>query len=83
MERSEHMAEFTITALVKPGSTQRRMEVSADGKSFTIWTPKPPEDGHANEDVVDMLAVHFRVSKSQVTLFRGHANKKKIFKIMA
>lgn len=73
----------TISALVKPGSSQRRMEVSADGKSITVWTPKPPDGGQANEDVVDMLAEHFRVAKSRISLFRGHTSKKKIFKIMA
>lgn len=77
------MSDFLINALVKPGAKQRRIEVAADGKTLTVWTPKPPDDGQANADVVDIIAKHFKVAKSQVLLHRGHASKRKIFKIMA
>ena len=77
------MQEFTITVLAKPSSKVRTITYDEIKKIFVIRTPKAPEDGKANKDVVDMLAEHFSVPKSAILILRGHSGKRKIIKIMA
>lgn len=77
------MTEFTITALVKPGSKRREITVSEDGRTVTIRTTKRAMENRANEDVVDIVADHFRVPKTCVSIYKGHTGKRKIIKIMA
>ena len=41
-----------------------------------------PEDGKANNKIAELLAQHFRVSKSKVKLLRGASGKLKLFEIV-
>lgn len=77
------MHEFTVAVEVKPGSKKRELAFDKTKNILVIRTPKPPEDSKANKDVVDMLAEHFNVSKSAVSILKGHSGKRKIIKIMA
>jgi uncharacterized protein YggU (UPF0235/DUF167 family) len=74
--------EKTIQVKVRAGAKQRQLKVD-DAGVINIWTTKAPEKGRANDDVVDMLAEHFRVAKSCVQLVRGQTSSKKTFKITA
>lgn len=75
--------EFTVAVEVKPGAKKRELTFNAAKNSLVIRTTKRPVECAANKDVVDMLAEHFKVAKSCISLVRGHSGKKKIFKIMA
>lgn len=77
------MHEFTVSAEVRAGAKKRELIYDTARKTFVIRTPKPPEDGKANKDVVDMLAEHFNLPKSAISILRGATSKKKIIKIMA
>lgn len=76
------MPEFTVIVDVRAGARTRGIHVNDVGK-ITVKTTTAPEKGKANKDVVDMLAEHFNVSKSHIILLKGHAAKRKIFKIIA
>lgn len=41
----------------------------------------PPIDGRANDMLVKLIAKHFKVHRSAVTLLKGLAGRKKIFAI--
>ena len=48
---------------------------------YTVSTKERPVEGRANEAIAELLAKHFKVSRSQVHLIRGASSKKKIFDI--
>ncbi len=71
-----------IAVTVKSGARTRGLSINKEG-IITIKTTAAPEKGKANKDVVDILAEHFNVPKSQIILLKGHTAKRKTFKIMA
>ena len=70
-----------VAVKAKPGSRQERLEVRPDG-SLEIWVRELPDEGRATEAVRAMVAAHFRVSKSAVTLVRGATSRQKLFRIV-
>ncbi len=72
------MPEITVDAKVTPKAKERGLKVDAQGL-LRVRTPKPPEDGKANEDVIELVAEHFGVAKSCVRIVAGHtASRKKL-----
>jgi uncharacterized protein (TIGR00251 family) len=55
--------------------------IKIDDINFKIKTTKPPEDGKANESVIEILAKHFEVRKSQIEIISGATSQKKIIQI--
>ena len=43
--------------------------------------PEPPEDGRANEAVIELLAEHFDVPKGSLRIVRGHTSRQKVIEI--
>ncbi len=54
---------------------------SADASKFVVHTTQPPDKGKANEAIVKLLAEHFRVPQSRVTLVTGLTSRTKMFDI--
>ena len=55
----------------------------ADGSDMLkIKTTKPPEDGKANEAVIEILAEYFGVKKSAVNILSGEVSRVKIIEIL-
>lgn len=69
-----------VTVLAKPNSRKESIEVLPDG-SFAIKVNAVPEDGKANQRIIEMLSEHFKIPKSRIDILSGHKGKKKIFKI--
>lgn len=67
---------------VRAGARRRAVEPQPDG-SLKVWTTTAPEKGKANDDVVDLLAEHFNVSRSRVEIVRGATSSRKTIKIIA
>lgn len=65
---------------VKPGARADKVEVLEDG-SLRVSVKAPPVDGKANEAVIGLLADHFGVRRSDVTLKRGASGRDKVFEI--
>jgi uncharacterized protein len=64
-----------VTVLVKPGSKKGPLvEESPDG-SLTVFLLQRAVDGAANEGLVALLAKHFKVSKSNVTIETGFTSR--------
>jgi hypothetical protein len=75
------MREIIIEVKVTPKAKERGLKIGAQGV-LHVRTPKPPEGGKANKDVIDMVADHYGVAKSCVTLVSGHTGRKKMLAVM-
>ncbi|GGO89759.1 UPF0235 protein [Nocardioides phosphati] len=73
------MARHGVT--VKPGSKKGPLVEVADDGSLTLFVRERAVDGAANDGVVKLLAAHFGVPKSRVTIVRGHASRQKLVDI--
>ena len=69
-----------IKVVVVPRSSRNGIEELPDG-SFKVWVRAVPEKGKANLAVIELLALNFRVPKTQIELISGHRDKHKIFEI--
>ncbi|HEU4342808.1 MAG TPA: DUF167 domain-containing protein [Candidatus Binatia bacterium] len=72
------MLKFWVN--VKPHSRSEGVSRLADGE-YQVSVHAPPRDGRANESLIELLAAHFSVSKSQVKIIRGHSSRKKWIEI--
>lgn len=64
-----------ITVKVKPGSKKGPLvEVEADG-SLTVFLQQRAVDGAANDGLIEVLAKHYGVSKSRITLEAGFTSR--------
>ena len=69
-----------IQVKVKPNSKQQKIEQSEDG-TWIIRLKSPPVDGKANQELINLLAKHFQVSKKQITIKAGLSAKNKLIEI--
>ena len=51
--------------------------------SFTVHTSAAPIKNQANTAIIELLAKHFKIKKSQISLKTGHRTNRKIFEITA
>ena len=64
-----------ITVRVKPGSKKGPLVEASDDGSLTVFLQQRAVDGAANEGLVEIMAKHFGVSKSRVTIESGFASR--------
>jgi uncharacterized protein YggU (UPF0235/DUF167 family) len=69
-----------ITVVAKPNSKKESVEITEDGR-YTIRVGAQPEDGKANQRIIELLADFLKVPKSKINLVYGHKGKIKIFNI--
>jgi len=69
-----------ITIKVKTNSKKDAVEGGAGGE-LRVLVKAPPQEGRANEAVIEVLAGHFRVPKSHVVIISGFKSKHKTIKI--
>lgn len=68
-----------VQVQVKLKSKKEGVE-EADG-FLIVRVGTPPVDGKANKRIIELLAKHFQVAKSQVSLVSGSKSKLKTFAI--
>lgn len=69
------MPEYQIK--VKPGSSQEK--ILATGKNeLTVYLRAKPHDGEANTALINLLAKHFKIPKTSITILRGAHSRTKI-----
>jgi hypothetical protein len=69
-----------IQVKVKPNSQEQKIEELADG-SLSIRLKTPPIDGKANQELIEILAKKFQVTKSQITIKSGASGRNKLVEI--
>ena len=63
---------------VKPGSSKGPLIETAEDGTLTVYLRERAIDGSANDALVRVLAGHFGVPKSRVSIARGHASRQKL-----
>jgi len=66
----------TLQIKVKPNARQSVLTPQADG-TWLAEIKAPPVDGKANEELVRLIAAHFQLGKSQVTIKSGASGRMK------
>ena len=67
---------------VKPGARTSSLVQNPDG-TWTARVKSPPVDGRANEELIALIARHFRCGKAAVAIKSGGAGRTKLIKIEA
>jgi len=69
-----------ISIKVKPNARERRVEETGPNQ-FRVSVKSPARENKANEEVVELLAEHFDLSKSRVSIVSGRKSSQKIVRI--
>lgn len=48
---------------------------------YKVWLNAVPEKGEANKKLIDILAKHFNIAKSDITIIQGTKLRKKLVEI--
>ena len=64
-----------ITVQVKPGSKKGPLVETADDGSLTVFIKERAVDGAANDGLIAVLAKHYGVSKSHITIESGFTSR--------
>ncbi len=64
-----------ITVQVKPGSKKGPLVVIGDNDILTVFIRERAVDGAANEGLIAILAKHFQVTKSEITIESGFTSR--------
>jgi uncharacterized protein YggU (UPF0235/DUF167 family) len=67
-----------LTVHVKPGSRRGPAVETGEDGSLTAFVRERAVDGAANVGVIALLATHFGVARSRVTIARGHTSRTKL-----
>ena len=71
----------TIRAIIKPNSKKGPLIELCEDSSFLLYVREPATDGKANQAAIDLLATHFSVPKSTISLRTGASSRYKTFVI--
>lgn len=71
-----------ITVTVKPNAKCPGV-VQVGEREYKVAVHAPAHEGKANEAVVALLAKHFGVPKSRITILHGHTGRRKLVEITA
>lgn len=69
-----------IYVKTSPRSSRNKVEKISENE-YRVWITAPPVDGEANEMLISILAEHFNVSKSSLTIVGGKTAKIKIINV--
>ena len=64
---------------IKPNATHAGVEEKNGNIEVSVHAS--PEDGKANEEMLELLADYFEVAKSAIEIVQGYASRKKFIEI--
>jgi uncharacterized protein (TIGR00251 family) len=71
----------TLKVKVVPASSRSAMAGEMADGTLKVKLAAPPEKGRANEELRELLAAHFGVARSAVTIVAGHGSARKLVRI--
>jgi uncharacterized protein (TIGR00251 family) len=74
------MAAITLQVRVKPRARVSSIVQMADG-TWVARLKAPPVDGKANEELITLVAEHFRCRKAAVVIKAGATGRTKLVKV--
>lgn len=72
---------MTLRVHVNPRASKDEIVGFIQGNVLKVRLTAPPVDGRANQGLVNLLAGHFRIPKSRITIRRGLAARQKVVDI--
>ena len=69
-----------ITVRIHPNSSLNRIEEIAEN-CYSVYTSAQPHENKANEALIKILANHFKVAQTLITIIKGQKTKTKIIRI--
>ena len=69
-----------IFVKVKPNARKNEVK-KIDTEHYMISTTATPENGKANESIIELLADFFRIGKTKINIVKGLTTKEKIIEI--
>ena len=69
------------TVQVKVVPRAKRNEVRESSEGYKVYLTAPPVEGRANKSLLDILAKHLKLKKSQLCIIKGERSKVKVVKI--
>jgi uncharacterized protein (TIGR00251 family) len=69
-----------LTIKVKPNSRASSLKQNDDG-TWLAQLKSPPVDGKANEELIALVAKHFKCRKSEVSIKSGGSSRTKLLQI--
>jgi uncharacterized protein (TIGR00251 family) len=69
-----------LTIKVKPNSRASSLKQNDDG-TWLAQIKSPPVDGKANEELIALVAKHFKCRKSDVSIKSGSSSRTKLLQI--
>ncbi|MBN2097025.1 MAG: DUF167 domain-containing protein [Candidatus Omnitrophica bacterium] len=51
------------------------------GEGYKVYLTAPPVEGKANQELLKVLAAHFKVKKAQLSIIKGRKSKDKMIAI--
>ena len=69
-----------INVKVRPNARKNEV-IQLDSNTFEVKTTATPENGKANESVVELLAKFFRVGKTKISIIKGQTGRDKVIEI--
>ena len=78
---SAALATMKVTVTVKPGSKKGPLVQKSDDGLIVVYVREPAIDGKATAATLKLLAEHFGVPKTTVTLQSGATSWRKVFEI--
>ena len=70
-----------VFAVIKPNSKHREAVLEGEGGTLVVHTKAPAVEGKANLAAAKLIAEHFKVSQTKVSLVRGQTSKYKVFQV--
>ena len=64
-----------VTVKVKPGSKKGPLVETDDDGTLTVFLQQRAVDGAANDGLIEILAKHYGVSKSRITIEAGFTSR--------
>ena len=75
----------TIAVRLTPKASVDRVgetrQTPSGEEQLMVYVTAPPDDGKANKAMLRLLAKHYGVAQTSITLVRGHTNRNKLVKI--
>ncbi len=70
-----------IAVRVQPGARRNALLGRLESGEWKVAVVAPPEEGRANDAVVELVAELLGVKRRQVTVARGHAARSKLIEV--
>ncbi len=80
MIKNLYTDEMKISVSVKPNAKKDQIETK-DAKEYIVHVKAVATDGKANAALIRLLADHFGVAQSRISIVSGFSSRKKIVEI--